>query len=92
MFLKEQRRPRWRSRDDIQMVIVCIHCSVDTHNHANRHSYVSTILNMGDGSTAIEGHEVPEGEVAPTGIPSHFLVPKLWRADVKIVRTSDPDE
>ncbi|MDR9381510.1 MAG: DUF2080 family transposase-associated protein [Natronomonas sp.] len=41
----------------------------------------------------IEGHEVIEGEVKATGNGAHVLVPKDWRgADVKIVRTSDPDE
>jgi len=41
----------------------------------------------------IEGHEVIEGEVKPTGNGAHVLVPKDWRgADVKIVRTSEPTE
>ena len=41
----------------------------------------------------IEGHEVIDGEVKPTGNGAHVLVPKRWRgADVKIVRTSAPDE
>jgi hypothetical protein len=38
----------------------------------------------------INGHEVIEGEVKATG--AYVLVPKRWRGDVKIVRTSDPDE
>jgi len=41
----------------------------------------------------IEGHEVIEGEVKPTGNGAHVLVPKHWcGATVKIVRTSEPDE
>jgi putative transposon-encoded protein len=41
----------------------------------------------------VEGHEVIEGGVKPTGNGAHVLVPKRWRgADVKIVRTSTPDE
>jgi putative transposon-encoded protein len=41
----------------------------------------------------IEGHEVLEGEVKATGNGAHVFVPKDWRgADVKIVRTSEPDE
>jgi putative transposon-encoded protein len=41
----------------------------------------------------IEGHEVIESEVKATGNGAHVLVPKRWRgADVKIVRTSEPDE
>jgi len=41
----------------------------------------------------IEGHEVIEGEGSRPGTAHTFLVPKRWRgADVKIVRTSDPDE
>ncbi|WP_142987469.1 DUF2080 family transposase-associated protein [Halorubrum cibi] len=41
----------------------------------------------------VEGHEVIEGEVKPTGNGAHVLVPKRWRgADVKIVRTSASDE
>ena len=41
----------------------------------------------------IEGHEVIGGEVKATGNGAHVLVPKRWRgADVKIVRTSEPDE
>lgn len=40
----------------------------------------------------INGHEVVEGTVKPTGNGAHVLVPKDWRgADVKIVRTSNPD-
>jgi putative transposon-encoded protein len=41
----------------------------------------------------IEGHEVIEGEVKATGNGAHVFAPKDWRgADVKIVRTSEPDE
>jgi putative transposon-encoded protein len=41
----------------------------------------------------IEGHEVIEGEVKPTGNGAHVLVPKDWRgADVKIVRATEPDK
>ncbi|WP_353617804.1 DUF2080 family transposase-associated protein [Natranaeroarchaeum aerophilus] len=41
----------------------------------------------------IEGHEVLEGDVKATGNGAHILVPKDWRgADVKIVRTSEPNE
>jgi len=41
----------------------------------------------------IEGHEVIEGEVKTTSNGAHVLASKQWRgADVKIVRTSDPDE
>ncbi len=41
----------------------------------------------------IEGHEVIKGEVKATGNGAHVFVPKDWRgADVKIVRTSEPDE
>jgi putative transposon-encoded protein len=41
----------------------------------------------------IEGHEVIDGEVKATGNGAHVFVPKDWRgADVKIVRTSEPDE
>jgi putative transposon-encoded protein len=40
----------------------------------------------------INGHEVIEGEVKATGNGAYVLVPKQWRGDVKIVRTSDPDE
>ncbi len=40
----------------------------------------------------INGHEVLEGEVKPTGNGAHVLVPKDWRgADVKIIRISTPD-
>ncbi|WP_248898279.1 DUF2080 family transposase-associated protein [Haloplanus halobius] len=40
----------------------------------------------------IEGHEVIEGTVKPTGNGAHIYVPKEWvGADVKIVRTTDPD-
>jgi len=41
----------------------------------------------------IEGHEVITGTVKATGNGAHVLVPKNWRgADVKIVRTSEPDD
>jgi len=41
----------------------------------------------------IGGHEVINGTAKATGNGAHVLVPKRWRgADVKIVRTSDPDE
>jgi hypothetical protein len=41
----------------------------------------------------IEGHEVIEAEVTATGNGAHVFVPKDWRgADVKIVRTSNPDK
>jgi putative transposon-encoded protein len=41
----------------------------------------------------IEGHEVIEGTAKATGNGAHVLVPKRWRgADVKIVRTSDPED
>jgi putative transposon-encoded protein len=44
------------------------------------------------GRHEIEGHAVIEGEVKATGNGAHVLVPKDWRgADVKIVRTSNPD-
>ncbi|MFC4247591.1 DUF2080 family transposase-associated protein [Natribaculum luteum] len=43
------------------------------------------------GRFEINGHEVIEGEVKPTGNSAHVLVPKNWRgAAVNIVRTSDP--
>jgi len=41
----------------------------------------------------IEGHEVIEGEVKPTGTAHTFSSRNGGEgADVKIVRTSDPDE
>ena len=41
----------------------------------------------------IEGHEVIDGTAKATGNGAHVLVPKRWRgADVKVVRTSDPDD
>ncbi len=40
----------------------------------------------------ISGHEVVDGDVKATGNGAHVYVPKRWRgADVKIVRTSDPE-
>ncbi|WP_207589827.1 DUF2080 family transposase-associated protein [Halomontanus rarus] len=46
-----------------------------------------------EGRFEINGHEVIEGEVKPTGNGAHVLVPKAWcGADVKIVRTSHPNE
>ena len=40
----------------------------------------------------IDGDEVIDGDVTPTGNGAHVLVPKRWiGADVKVVRTSDPD-
>ena len=39
----------------------------------------------------IDGDEVINGVVTPTGNGAHVLVPKRWiGADVKVVRTSDP--
>ncbi|WP_141212017.1 MULTISPECIES: DUF2080 family transposase-associated protein [unclassified Halorubrum] len=41
----------------------------------------------------IEGHEVIDGTAKATGNSAHVLVPKGWRgADVKVVRTTEPDE
>ncbi|ELY55807.1 hypothetical protein C492_15156 [Natronococcus jeotgali DSM 18795] len=41
----------------------------------------------------INGHEVVDGNVKPTGNGAHVYVPKRWRgADVKIIRTSDPND
>ena len=41
----------------------------------------------------INGHEVVDGDVKATGNGAHVYVPKRWRgADVKVVRTSDPDD
>jgi putative transposon-encoded protein len=40
----------------------------------------------------IEGHEVHDGEVKPTGNGAYVLVPKRWLgATVKVVRTSEPN-
>ncbi len=40
-----------------------------------------------------EGHEVIDGEATATDNGAHVFVPKDWRgANVKIVRTSNPDE
>lgn len=40
----------------------------------------------------IEGHEVLDGEVKPTGNGAHVLVPRDWvGADVKIVRITEAD-
>ena len=41
----------------------------------------------------IEGHEVHESEVKPTGNGAHVLVPKRWRgATVKVVRVTDSSD
>jgi putative transposon-encoded protein len=41
----------------------------------------------------INGHEVVDGDVKATGNGAHVYVPKRWRgADVKVVRTSDPND
>ena len=41
----------------------------------------------------IDSEEVLDGEVKAFGNSAHVTVPKRWRgADVKIVRTSEPDE
>jgi putative transposon-encoded protein len=41
----------------------------------------------------INGHEVVDGDVKATGNGAHVYVPKRWRGvDVKVVRTSDPDD
>ncbi|ELY92776.1 hypothetical protein C483_07407 [Natrialba hulunbeirensis JCM 10989] len=41
----------------------------------------------------VEGHEVREAEVKPTGNGAHVLVPKRWRgATVKVVRVTDPSD
>ncbi|WP_137290366.1 DUF2080 family transposase-associated protein [Natronorubrum halophilum] len=38
----------------------------------------------------VEGHEVHEAEVKPTGNGAHVLVPKRWRGTtVKVVRVTD---
>ncbi len=40
----------------------------------------------------INGHEVVDGDVRPTGNGAHVYVPRRWLgADVKIVRVSEPD-
>lgn len=40
----------------------------------------------------VEGHEVINGSVTATGNGAHVFVPKRWRgADVKVVRTSEPE-
>lgn len=40
----------------------------------------------------IDGHEVIDGEAKPTGNGAHVLVPRDWvGADVKIVRTTEPE-
>lgn len=40
----------------------------------------------------IHGHEVLNGDVTKVGNGAHVLVPKDWLgADVKVVRTSEPD-
>ena len=40
----------------------------------------------------IEGHEVLEGTVKPTGNGAHVYLPKSWiGASIKVVRTSEPD-
>jgi putative transposon-encoded protein len=40
----------------------------------------------------IEGHEVVEKTVKPTGNGAHVLVPRRWLgATVKVVRTSEPN-
>lgn len=40
----------------------------------------------------IEGHEVVDGKVKPSGNGAHVYVPREWvGADVKIVRTTEPD-
>ncbi|MFD1562506.1 DUF2080 family transposase-associated protein [Haloterrigena sp. H1] len=45
------------------------------------------------GQFTINGHEVVDGDVKATGNGAHVYVPKRWRgADVKVVRTSDPDD
>jgi putative transposon-encoded protein len=41
----------------------------------------------------IEGYEVVDGEVKPTGNGAHVLVPRRWLdTDVKVVRTSEPTD
>ncbi|CAJ53818.2 DUF2080 family transposase-associated protein [Haloquadratum walsbyi] len=45
------------------------------------------------GRHEIEDHEVIKGDIKATGNGAHVLVPKNWRdADVKNVRTSEPNE
>jgi putative transposon-encoded protein len=40
----------------------------------------------------IQGHEVKEATVKPTGNGAHVYLPKSWTgATVKVVRTSEPD-
>jgi putative transposon-encoded protein len=40
----------------------------------------------------IEGEEVLNGTAKPSGNSAHVIVPKRWRrADVKVVRVSEPD-
>ena len=41
----------------------------------------------------VEGHEVLETEVKPTGNGAHIYVPKSWiGATVKVVRVTDPSD
>lgn len=41
----------------------------------------------------VEGHEVLEAEVKPTGNGAHIYVPKAWTgATVKVVRVTDPTD
>jgi putative transposon-encoded protein len=40
----------------------------------------------------VEGHEIIEDTVKPTGTGAHIYVPKRWLgATVKVVRVTDPD-
>ena len=44
------------------------------------------------GRFTINGYEVVDGDVKATGNGAHVYVPKRWRgADVKVVRTSEPN-
>lgn len=41
----------------------------------------------------VEGHEVLESKVTPSGTGAHVYVPKEWiGAGVKVVRTTDPSD
>lgn len=47
---------------------------------------------MSMGRFEINGHEVVDSDVRPTGNGAHVYVPGRWlSSDVKVVRVSEPD-
>ncbi len=69
--------------------------TLQRHIHRPTDTFISlnNVYTSYMGEFTINGHEVVDGDVKATGNGAHVYVPKRWRgADVKVVRTSDPDD